>query len=337
METLMKMKLMKKKTNNSVKEILEVIKNSNTIGVISHKNPDGDNLGSTIAMVLGIRDNLNKNIFAIKVDEIPDHLTFLETIKNIKEVKEQPLDLLIYVDCGEINRPGVEGDAFRNLSKKTLNIDHHKTNDLFADYNFVFPEKSSTCEIVYDLLSKMKFKISKDVSEALLLGIITDTNRFLYENSSSSTLRIAADLYDLGANKNYIYKQLYQNNKLEVEMLKNKLINRAKFYFKNKVAIIGLFQSDFENTDLKMDMFDDLVNYYRDIQGFEVSIILKETEKNLFKASLRSKEYVDCSYICSKFNGGGHTRAAGCKIQGNFDQACQKITSLLEKEYFNGI
>lgn len=337
METLMKTKQMKMKTNNSVKEIFEVINNSNNIGVISHKNPDGDNLGSTIALVLGIRENLNKNIFAIKVDEIPDHLTFLDTIKNIKEVKEQPLDLLIYVDCGEINRPGIVGDNFRNLANKTLNIDHHKTNDLFADYNFVFPNKSSTCEIVYDLLKEIKFKISKDVSEALLLGIITDTNRFLYESSTSNTLRIAADLYDLGANKNYIYKQLYQNNKFDVEMLKNKFITRAKFYFKNRVAIIGLFLSDFENTDLKMDMFDDLVNYYRDIQGFEVSIILKETEKNIFKASLRSKEYVDCSYICSKLNGGGHTRAAGCKIEGTFDQVCQKIILLLEKEYFNGI
>lgn len=328
---------MMKKNNNTPTEILELLKSSNTIGVISHKNPDGDNLGSSIAMILGVRENLNKDIFGIKVDEFPKYLTFLDTLKNIKNVEEKKLDLLIYVDCGDINRPGEIGNSFKNLANKTLNIDHHKTNDLFCDYNFVFPFKSSTCEIVYELFKSMNFKISKDIADALLVGITTDTNRFLYESSTSNTLKIASHLYDLGANKDFIYKKLYQSNNFDVEMMKNKLITRAKFYFKNKVSIVSMFKSDFENTNLTMDMFDDLVNYYRDIEGFEVSIIFKELENNLFKLSVRSKEFVDCSKICSYFNGGGHTKAAGCVIEGSFDEVCEKIIKLLEKEYFNGI
>lgn len=330
------MELMKKK-NSTAFEILELLKSSNTIAVISHKNPDGDNLGSSIAMILGIRENLNKDIFGIKVDEFPKYLSFLSTLKHIKNVKEKKIDLLIYVDCGDINRPGDIGETFKNLANKTLNIDHHKTNDFFCDYNFVFPFKSSTCEIVYELFKEINFKISKDIADALLVGITTDTNRFLYENSSANTLRIVANLYDLGANKDFIYKKLYQSNDFDVEMMKNKLITRAKFYFENKVSIISMLKSDFENTNLTMDMFDDLVNYYRDIDGFEVSIIFKELEKNLFKASVRSKNFVDCSKICSKFNGGGHTRAAGCVIEGTFNEVCKKIISLIGKEYFNGI
>lgn len=325
--------LMKK--NNRTEEILNLIKSSENIGVISHKNPDGDNIGSTISVILGIRENLGKNIFGIKVDGFPKNLLFLDTIDNIIETEEQDLDLLIYVDCGEIDRPGDIGELFRKRAKKTINIDHHKTNDYFGDLNYVFPNMSSTCEIVYNLFKEFDFKISKNIANALLVGINTDTYRFLYESSTSSTLRVCANLYDLGADKDYIYKKLYQNNIFEVEMLKNKLINRAKLYFDNKVAVIGMFESDFEGTDLTMDMVDDVVNYYRDINGFEVSILFKEMKENLFKGSIRSKEFVDVSKVCSHFNGGGHTRAAGCIIDGDFNTVVNLFLEKLKSEYPN--
>lgn len=325
--------LMKK--NNSTEEILNLIKSSDNIGVISHKNPDGDNIGSTISVILGVRENLNKNIFGIKVDNFPQNLLFLDTIDNIRETEEQDLDLLIYVDCGEVDRPGDIGELFRKRAKKTINIDHHKTNDYFGDLNYVFPNMSSTCEIVYNLFKDFNFKISKDIANALLVGINTDTYRFLYETSTASTLRVCANLYDLGADKDYIYKKLYQNNIFEVEMLKNKLINRAKLYFDNKVAVIGMFESDFEGTDLTMDMVDDVVNYYRDINGFEVSILFKEMEKNVFKGSVRSKEFVDVSKVCGYFNGGGHTRAAGCIIDGDFESVVNLFLERLKSEYPN--
>ena len=312
--------LMKK--NNSTEEILNLIKSSDNIGVISHKNPDGDNIGSTISVILGVRENLNKNIFGIKVDNFPQNLLFLDTIDNIRET-------------GEVDRPGEIGEFFRKRAKKTINIDHHKTNDYFGDLNYVFPNMSSTCEIVYNLFKDFNFKISKDIANALLVGINTDTYRFLYESSTSSTLRVCANLYDLGADKDYIYKKLYQNNIFEVEMLKNKLINRAKLYFDNKVAVIGMFESDFEGTDLTMDMVDDVVNYYRDINGFEVSILFKEMEKNVFKGSVRSKEFVDVSKVCGYFNGGGHTRAAGCIIDGDFESVVNLFLERLKSEYTN--
>ena len=118
-------------------------------------------------------------------------------------------------------------------------------------------------------------------------------------------------------------------------MLKNKLINRAKLYFDNKVAVIGMFESDFEGTDLTMDMVDDVVNYYRDINGFEVSILFKEMEKNVFKGSVRSKEFVDVSKVCGYFNGGGQTRAAGCIIDGDFESVVNLFLERLKSEYTN--
>ncbi|KXB67475.1 DHHA1 domain protein [Parvimonas sp. KA00067] len=329
------MEMLMTKKNNTPKEILDLIKSSEKIGVISHKNPDGDNIGSTIATVLGIRENLNKNIFGIKVDYFPKDLMFLDTLKNIEEIDEQDLDLLIYVDCGEINRPGDIGEVFRKRAKKTINIDHHKTNDYFADFNYVFPNMSSTCEIVFNLFREFNFEISKEVADALLVGINTDTYRFLYQSSGASTLRVCAELYDLGADKDFIYQQLYQNKNFEVEMFKNKLINRAKLFFNNKVAIIGMFKADFEGTDLTMDMVDDIVNYYRDINGFEVSVLFKELEDNLFKGSVRSKEFVDVSKICKYFNGGGHTRSSGCVIEGDFDFAVNSFLEKLKSEYPN--
>ena len=152
--------LMKK--NNSTEEILNLIKSSDNIGVISHKNPDGDNIGSTISVILGVRENLNKNIFGIKVDNFPQNLLFLDTIDNIRETEEQDLDLLIYVDCGEVDRPGDIGELFRKRAKKTINIDHHKTNDYFGDLNYVFPNMSSTCEIVYNFKRYSECFISRN-------------------------------------------------------------------------------------------------------------------------------------------------------------------------------
>lgn len=329
------MKLMKK--NNSFEDIVSVIKNSSTIGVISHQNPDGDNIGSTMAMVIGIRENFDKNVFGIKVDPIPKFLNFLNCDEYIKEIEECDLDLLIYVDCGEIYRPGELEEVFRKRAKATMNIDHHKTNDFFADYNLVFSQKSSTCEIVFDLFKATNMKISKAVANALLTGINTDTNRFLYESCNASTLRACADLYELGADKDIIYKKLYQSNNFDAEMLKNKIINRAKTYFDNQVAITAIFKEDVENTDLTFDMVEDVVNYYRDIDGFEVSILFKEIGENLFKGSFRSKNFVDATLICSQLNGGGHKRASGCKIEGSFEEVSQKILDVLKREYFDGI
>lgn len=327
---------MLKMKNNTFDEVLEVIKRSKKIGVISHKNPDGDNIGSTIAMVLWIRENFKKEVFGIKVDEVPKFLNFLK-IENIEQKEVSDLDLLIYVDCADSSRPGEVGDLFREKSTKTLNIDHHKTNDLFADYNLVFPKKSSTCEIVYDFLKSCNLKISKDVANSLLTGLNTDTNRFLYESATSYTLKVASDLYELGAEKDYIYKKIYQSNNFEAEMLKIKLISRAKTYFNNKVGLISMFLSDFEGTEITMDMVDDVVNFYRDIEGFEVSIVVKEVEENYFRISLRSKSFVDVSKIASQLNGGGHTRASGCRFEGNFEDACEKVIDIIGKEYFNGI
>lgn len=324
------------KKNNSFEEVLEIIKKADSIGVISHKNPDGDNIGSTLAMTLWIRENFNNEVFGIKVDEIPKFLNFLKT-ENIAEREIIELDLLIFVDCGDRYRSGEIGDLFREKAKKTLNIDHHKTNDLFADYNLVFPEKSSTCEIVYDFVKSCNLTISKDVANSLLTGINTDTNRFLYESSNSETLRAAADLYELGADKDYIYKNIYQSNNFEAEMLKIKLISRGKTYFNNQVGLISMFLSDFEDTELTMDMVEDVVNFYRDIEGFEVSIVLKEIEENYFKISLRSKSFVDVSKIALQLDGGGHTRASGCKFEGTFEDACDRVIELIGKEYFNGI
>lgn len=328
--------MLKKTKNNSFEEVLELIKSSDSIGVISHKNPDGDNIGSTLAMILWIRENFEKEVFGIKVDETPKFLNFLKT-ENIAEREIRELDLLIYVDCGEINRPGEVGELFREKAKKTLNIDHHKTNDLFADYNLVFPEKSSTCEIVYDFVKSCNLKISKDVANALLTGINTDTNRFLYETSNAETLRAGADLYELGADKDLIYKKIYQSNNFEAEMLKIKLISRGKTYFNNRVGLVAMFLSDFEGTELTMDMVDDVVNFYRDIDGFEVSIVVKEIEENYFRISLRSKSFVDVSKIASELNGGGHTRASGCRFEGTFEDACNKVIEIIGKEYFDGI
>ncbi len=297
--------------NEVISLIQDSITRSSTIAVVSHKNPDGDSLGSLIAMGLSL-DKLNKNVIFVKPDIIPEDYLFLPAIEKMTQIDniDIEIDLLIVLDSSDPDRLGLNKNLLE-ISKKIINIDHHISNTNFGNLNIVMPESSSTGEIVFEILSKAQFPIDVDIATCIYTAISTDTGRFSYQSVSKNTHLIVSDLYDYGINGYEINKNLYQNRSLSKTKLFILAVSNLEFYQDGKIAIAKVTKDMYSKTGAKPDETEGIVEFLRDTEGVEVACLLKELKNNDVKISIRTKEYVDANEICSFFDGGGHVRASG--------------------------
>ena len=297
--------------NKAINLIQDSISEDLSIAVVSHKNPDGDSLGSLIAMGLSL-DKLSKNVIFVKPDVIPEDYLFLPTIEKMIQVDtiNVDIDLLIVLDSSDPDRLGLNKNLLE-ISKKIINIDHHISNTNFGDLNIVIPESSSTGEIVFELLSKANFPIDTDIATCIYTAISTDTGRFSYQSVTKNTHLIISELYNYGIDGYEINKNLYQNRSLSRTKLFILAVSNLEFYKDGKVAIAKVTKDMYSKTGAKPDETEGIVEFLRDTEGVEVACLLKELENNDVKLSIRTKEYVDANKICSFFDGGGHLRASG--------------------------
>ena len=310
--------------NNSLETLMEeaikVIKKSDNIYIGSHVQPDGDNIGSILALGMAIK-KLKGQINIIKVDDIPSDYSFLPSLDLIKEhdIKED-IDLFIALDSSDIDRLGL-GKQFALKADRIINIDHHITNDNFGDINIVSNSSGATGEIIYEFIKKMGVEIDKDIATCLYTAISTDTGSFMYGNTSYKTHLIVANLLRLGIDNNYINVNLYQSKSMERTKLFIDSINRLEYFLDGKIGIIAVTQDMLKNNNAKLEDTEGIVSFIRDIDSIEVACLLKEIDNNNVKVSIRSKKEIDVSKICNKFGGGGHIRAAGCTIYNEIDNA----------------
>lgn len=315
--------------NNNYLEVNNLIINSKDIYIASHINPDGDNLGSILALAHGLK-KLNKNVHIIKTDIIPSDFNFLPGIELIKHYDLERLELLIVLDCSDIDRLG----EFKNLVNKannTINIDHHVSNTGFGTYNIIDDKASATGELVYTLISSMEIEIDKDIATCLYTAISTDTGSFMYDSVTDKTHEIVAQLIRAGIDKSSITINLYQNRSMQRTKLFIDSFATLNTYDDNKIATVKVTQKMLDNAGAKMEDAEGIISFVRDIDSVEVAVLLKEFKDNEIKIGLRSKKYVDVAAICAAFNGGGHIRAAGCTIHENIDIAEGLITDQIMK------
>jgi len=308
---------------------IEIINNSENIYIGSHINPDGDNIGSLLALGMALKE-MNKTVHLVKVDSIPKDYQFLPNVHLISEpTQDEEFDLFIALDCSDLDRLG-SGKEIALKANKILNIDHHITNDNFGHINMVFPPASSTGEIVYYLIKKLNIPINRDVAECLYVAISTDTGSFMYDSTSSNTHRVAADLLDKGINLNKITTQLYQNRSLERTRLFIEALKNLNLYYDGKVGTIKITQKMLKDNKATMEDTEGIISFIRDIENIEVACILKEYDKKEIKLSLRSKKYLDVSKVCLEFSGGGHKRAAGCTIFKDIEEAEESVLNSIK-------
>lgn len=307
-----------------MEEAIKLIKKSDNIYIASHVQPDGDNIGSTLALGMAIK-KLKGKVNILKVDDIPSDYHFLPNLDIIKEYDvDQDIDLFIALDSSDIDRLGL-GEKFALKADKIINIDHHITNDNFGDINIVSASSGATGEIIYEFIKKMGVEIDKDIATCLYTAISTDTGSFMYSNTSYKTHLIVSNLLKLGIDNNYINVNLYQSRSMKRTKLFIDSLNRLESFLEGKVGIITVTQEMLRDNNAKLEDTEGIVSFVRDIDSIEVACLLKEIDNNEIKVSLRSKKEIDVSKICNKFDGGGHMRAAGCTIYSEIEDAKQLI------------
>lgn len=303
----------------------DIIKSSKKILLLSHVNPDGDTLGSMCAMY-----SMIYNRFKIKADmnvvsNVPFNYKFLPNIGLAERYFDQSLvyDLVITLDVAAIDRVR-DSKIFFDKAKVTVNIDHHKTNPKFGDYQLIEPDASSTGEVLYNYFKKNGWKLDKDSAICLYTAIMTDTGNFRFENTTSNVFRAVADLVEAGANPNLLYKYCYETKSKNFVMFQNYCVNKAEFLKDNKIAYTTVYKKDLEKFSAGDDYTDGIAETLRAIDTTEVSFVVKEVDSKTTKVSMRSK-HLDVAKICTEFGGGGHTFAAGCTIKASVKDSVEKL------------
>lgn len=307
---------------NTLDNILEEINKAESIVILTHENPDGDAIGSGLALYNALKQ-IGKNPDII-IPEYPRTFEFLPGSNEIKkESNVEKYDLAISVDCATIKMLNGFANYFENAKVK-VSIDHHSTNTMFGDLNYVSPDAPACAQILLVVFEYFKIEVTKDIGTCILAGIITDTGGFKYSGVTSETFEFVAWLLEKGINVSKIYRKVLQTKTRANFELNRIATNRLEFFEDGKVAFTYITKEDEEIVNAESGDHEGIVETGRDIEGVEVSIFVRETDKGC-KVSMRSNEYVNVSDVCLLLGGGGHIRAAGATMQYTIEQAKEKI------------
>lgn len=318
--------------NEMKNNFLKSVQQSNNILISAHINPDGDSIGSSFGLALVLK-HLGKNVKIIKNDDYPKYLDFLYREDLYLNSDMNEIDLFIALDSASIDRLG-DSIKYFNKAKNTVCIDYHITNTGYAEMNLVI-QSSSTCEILAYMLIENNIYIPEDAATYFYLGILTDTGRFNYQTSNSQTLRVAANLLDINADKNLIHDNLYERMDASTIIFQSDMLKKAT-HIGDKVILVDIKKTDIEKYGYTFDDVEGIVSLLRTIDGIEVACIVKEYEDDEQKLSFRSHNIIDVSEIAKEFGGGGHIRASGATVKGTNDEVFKLVQKRLEKLYEDG-
>lgn len=311
-------------SQKNLEKFKDFIDRAESIAISAHINPDGDALGSA----LGLRKSLElygKKAEVIKISEVDNYLKFLPQLDHYKDPSQDSYDLFIIVDCSEFDRID-KAVEICNKSKNTLVIDHHEGGSIKTDLNIIHSDSPASCELIYEIIKRLNLPMDKEIASLLYTGLITDTGRFLYSNVGRETFYTAAELFDYGADYEFIYKNLYQNKEIEKLKFENYILNKVEF--EKPYALVGVSQKMCDDYGMQMGDSESIVNMLRDLKGIEVACLIKEYGEKEYKISLRSKQWLDVSEIARKNGGGGHIRAAGFSI---FQESMEDAKDIMRK------
>ncbi|MSS77238.1 bifunctional oligoribonuclease/PAP phosphatase NrnA [Anaerococcus sp. WCA-380-WT-2B] len=307
------------------KKLIDEAKN---IAISAHINPDGDALGASLSLRKSL-EKYGKFAEVIQISEVDNYLKFFPDLSQYKKPSLDEYDLFIIVDCSEFDRID-KAIEICEKSKNTIVIDHHKGGKIDTDLNIIYSDSPATCELVYEIIKRLKLPIDNEIATLLYIGLVTDTGRFLYSNISELTFLTAAELINEGADYEYVYKNLYQNKEISKLRFENHILSKVEF---NKpYALVGVSKKMCEDFSMQMGDSESVVNMLRDLKGIEVACLIKEYDDGEYKISLRSKEWLDVSKIARDNNGGGHIRAAGFSLyEKNMEDALDTMRKILKE------
>lgn len=315
---------------DNIDRVIEIVRKSDHFLIISHNYPDGDSLGTQVAL-FELFQVLGKDARMICNGELPYQYMFLPHASKIeKDVKtfksNQNKYTTFCVDSATVTRLNLEFDSLDDASEHIINIDHHKDNSLFGDINIIEPQKSAAAEIVYEMIREgFKDRLNYSIAVGIYTAILTDTGKFQYSSTTSSVHKIAANLIELGVNPAEVYRNVYENDPINRFKLVGRTLSRVNFDSNTKTIYSFILKKDFEELDLPFSAHNGIIEMLRSAQGAEIVALFKETSKNSFKISLRSSGRIDVSALASKFGGGGHKMAAAYEFEGSLKESLKSF------------
>lgn len=311
-------------------DLLTECKDAKRIGISGHIRPDGDCVGAVLGLQMYLRKALPEaevKVFLEKPADIFGEIVGFDEI-NSEFPEQEPFDVYFALDCGA-ERLG-DAEKYFKAAKKTINIDHHISNQGSGSLNYIRPEVGSTCELIYDLIDMDK--MDKELAMALYIGIIHDTGVFQYSNTTPATMEKGAKLIGYGFDfARLIQETFYQKTYLQTQIMGRALMESIRFMDNTCiVSVVDKKTMEFYNVTSK-DL-DGIVNQLRNIEGISCAIFMYQTDVLEYKVSMRSDEKVNVAEVAAYFGGGGHARAAGCTMRGTFYDCVNNLSLHIAKQ-----
>ncbi len=316
-------------------DLLKLIKNNRSFLIVGHINPEGDSIGSSLALALGLKKIGKKNVCVVSSDPVPENLKFLPASGSVKQnIPRKKYDVAILVDCNHIDRTG-----FNSLnSVKTAVIDHHVLPDNAerSDFcksvsaSFIDPDAAAAGLLVYKVLSALNITFDKKIATNVYTALLVDTGGFRYSNASPEALIVASHMVESGAVPWNISKELYEN--IPFSAMKLQGLALATLEEKDGIAWITVTKAMFKKTGTTVEDCDEFVDLPRKIKGIKVAVFFRQDGRSSYKVSFRSKGKANVQKIAKSFGGGGHVAAAGCKVKGSLKEVQAKVFRAVSKE-----
>ncbi|MBE5891362.1 MAG: bifunctional oligoribonuclease/PAP phosphatase NrnA [Lachnospiraceae bacterium] len=315
-----------------MKHLDEILQNVKTVGISGHVRPDGDCVGSTLGVLNYIKTYFPQIEVSLYLDPIPNIFKFLRYSDHINSDRSENriFDLYIALDCGDLGRLGDSAKYFE-AAKKTLCVDHHVSNQSFADENVIDPNASSTCELVCRLIDEDK--ITKEIAECLYTGMVHDTGVFQYTCTSRETMDLGGMLMQKGIDFTKIVDETFYQKTFNQNKILGKALLNSKLYLDGQVNLSVISLEEMAQFDCEPKHLDGIVQQLRVTKGVRVAVFLYENEDHTYKVSTRANDDTDLAALAMTFNGGGHKKAAGFTIQGPLEEAIHLILGELEKNF----
>lgn len=311
---------------NNLSELIQALTRAEKIVIVGHIAPDGDSIGSVLAMGLALQ-RLGKEVCMLTADPIPETYNFLSGVNDFKKVTEisANFDLALILDCTDLHRCGDKISLFLAKVPMIVNIDHHISNQFFGQFNYVDAKASATGEIIYKVVKELGVPLTVDIATCIYTAIVMDTGSFKYDNTSVKSHRITAKLIETGIDVSTINTRLFEEKPFVSMKLLGEALQVLKISSCRRVAWMSITREIMERTGASEQDTDGIINYPKMIAGIEVGLLFREIENNKIKIGFRSKGLIDVNQLAGQFNGGGHPRAAGAMLAGNLNEIEAKV------------
>lgn len=305
-------------------DMILAFKRATKIAIYTHINTDGDAIGSSCALKIAL-EKLGKNVDIFCDSRIPRNLLFLKGVENINVPKFKDYDLAVSLDANDSSRLGKYEKEFLK-KRNSIQIDHHVNNPNFGKYNFVVESASSVGFLVSKVIEELGVEFDDEIARCLLTAVLSDTGGLRFENTDKETVTMVAQLVKRTNIQFFdIMGRIFESEEMGFHEIYKIAMNNTRFFADNKIAMISLRKKDYDRAKINFDDVKNLSRIGTELADVKITIVISESEENVFHVSFRSRGGYDVRQCATVFGGGGHKVSAGCKIFGNFESAYERL------------